>query len=523
MKIRSLLLGSIAAAGFATGAQAADLGVLTSLDVCDALGISGLTISSDTNCLQITGEVEYRFRVGDYRDSVAYNPSYNSGYSVTARTFSQLDSLTVIDDNFVGDEEFNTDYESRIRSFIQFAATADSDFGPAKAVIRIRDVQNYRTQNEGYVVGTSAVTASSAVVVVSSTGTLTASGTIAATASSAGGSTFLNYVGGAQADTAYELYLDEAYVAIGDSTVIMAGRKSSLLKRDDDAPFNYLGLFNSSRVGDTYNDGVDWSRNLLGDADKKPHVIQVVTDLGNGLTAGVGLEGFQFDASQPVEGGRDGGYLIGTLAYAGEGITASGALVATGVLNGEVDQWAGRAGVTAAFDTFKFRAAGAFDHDVDSDTTYWNVLATAEAGFDLFTLALSGEAADTDRFGDTDGVLVGVGGSIGFQITDGIKLNAGARWIDVNTESDDDETWQAELGLVASITETITATGAVGVYGGTFLEGSSDNDGDDTDMIYYGKAGLAWAPGGGFTSSIDAEVYSNGGVRGTFNAKKTFE
>ncbi|HHY49267.1 MAG TPA: hypothetical protein GYA10_05920, partial [Alphaproteobacteria bacterium] len=66
MKIRSLLLGSVAAAGLSTGAYAADLGVLTSLDVCDALGLSGLTISSDTNCLQITGSVSYEFRWGDY-------------------------------------------------------------------------------------------------------------------------------------------------------------------------------------------------------------------------------------------------------------------------------------------------------------------------------------------------------------------------------------------------------------------------------------------------------------------------
>ena len=67
MNIRSLLLGSVAAAGLSTGAYAADLGVLTSLDVCDALGLSGLTISSDTNCLQISGAVSYEFVWGDYK------------------------------------------------------------------------------------------------------------------------------------------------------------------------------------------------------------------------------------------------------------------------------------------------------------------------------------------------------------------------------------------------------------------------------------------------------------------------
>src|SRR5450432_4579116 len=74
MKLRSLLLGSIAMAGMsglATGAYAADLakGVLTSLDVCDSLGLAGLSISSDTNCLQISGEVSYMFDWGDYEST----------------------------------------------------------------------------------------------------------------------------------------------------------------------------------------------------------------------------------------------------------------------------------------------------------------------------------------------------------------------------------------------------------------------------------------------------------------------
>ena len=71
MKIRSLVLGSVAAAGLSTAGYAADLGVLTSLDVCDSLGLSGLTISSDTNCLQISGGVEYEFTWGDYEGNSA--------------------------------------------------------------------------------------------------------------------------------------------------------------------------------------------------------------------------------------------------------------------------------------------------------------------------------------------------------------------------------------------------------------------------------------------------------------------
>ena len=46
MKIRSLLLGSIVAGGLSTAEYGADLGVVTSMDVADALGLSGLTIPS---------------------------------------------------------------------------------------------------------------------------------------------------------------------------------------------------------------------------------------------------------------------------------------------------------------------------------------------------------------------------------------------------------------------------------------------------------------------------------------------
>src|SRR5688572_5941177 len=66
MKLKSLILGSVAAVGLSTAGFAADLGVLTSLDVCDDLGLSGLTISSDTNCLQISGSVAYTFEYGNF-------------------------------------------------------------------------------------------------------------------------------------------------------------------------------------------------------------------------------------------------------------------------------------------------------------------------------------------------------------------------------------------------------------------------------------------------------------------------
>jgi hypothetical protein len=105
MKLKSLILGSVAAAGLSTAGFAADLGVLTSLDVCDSLGISGLTISSSTNCLAITGEVSYNFQWGDYEGAIG-----------------GVDTL---------------DWESEVEAWVQFVGTASSDFGPASATIRL--------------------------------------------------------------------------------------------------------------------------------------------------------------------------------------------------------------------------------------------------------------------------------------------------------------------------------------------------------------------------------------------------
>ena len=52
--------------------------------------------------------------------------------------------------------------------------------------------------------------------------------------------------------------LDEAYVAIGGATVLSAGKKGSIMNFDDDAPFNWLGLFLSEKV----DAGVKWTKDL---------------------------------------------------------------------------------------------------------------------------------------------------------------------------------------------------------------------------------------------------------------------
>jgi hypothetical protein len=453
MKLKSLILGSVAAAGLSTAGFAADLGVLTSLDVCDSLGLSGLTISSDTNCLQITGGVSYEFQWGDFRDAA-------NGEFVVARTFDGNRNIPRASDS--------NDWFTKVEAWLQFVATADSDFGPAKAVIKIKEIDDQRTLDEGtlYV--------------------------------------FPDDTGG--------LEIDEAYVSVGDATVLSAGIKGSIANLTDDEPFSFPGLFNSDAI-DGKGVGIDADYDGLGD-----HSIQVVSDVGNGLKVGVALENLRGYVDLPTtDAAENAGTLVGVVQYAGESLTAHVTGMGFGVLDGDIDSWAVHAGATGSFDAFKVRGAVSYwDNFKFRDYDVLNALATAEASFDLFKIAISGEVADVS--GAVDYTDYGFGGSIGAGITEGVSINLGARYF--NDDLNDLETTQVALQLVASLTETIKMTGELGAY---FGDGIGDRARGDDDEVYYGAAELAWTPGGNFSSSLKGEVYSNEAYRVTFKAAKSFE
>ncbi|GGF30960.1 hypothetical protein GCM10011321_22810 [Youhaiella tibetensis] len=460
MKIRNLLLGSIAAAGLATGAQAADLGVLTSLDVCDSLGLSGLTISSDTNCLQITGEVKYEFNWGDYRTSNGATPAGSTGAVVVG---TPAGAFSIADNN--GD----TDWGSKVEAWIKFVATADSDFGPAKAVLKIRQIQEQQWTNS--------------------------------TVSELGDNE--------------DLHFNEAYVSIGDSTVIMAGKKGSIINKGDDEPFNFLGLFNSEKVdvGVGYNDGLsDTDGTKIKDGG---HVIQIVSDLGNGLSVGAGLEALnQSSAGQA-------GTAVGVISYAGESLTAHATFMAGGILDGDIKAYAVHAGMTGTFDNFKVRGAFAANNDLVNSRTNWEALASAQATFDMFTLALSGEVENVKAVQSW-----GFGASAGFAVTDGITINLGGRFFDSDTNTANTEGYQIAAQLVAAVTETLKLTGEIGVYGsnsGLVPPAGLGGTAGTYENVFYGAAEVAWAPGGDFTASLKGQAFSNGGYKATFKAAKTFQ
>ena len=443
MKLKSLILGSVAAAGLSTAGFAADLGVLTSLDVCDSLGISGLTISSSDNCLQITGGVSYEFNWGDYRG----NYNYANVLGLNAR--NAMDN-----DGAAGTE---LDWESQLEAWLKFVGTASSDFGPASVTLKLKEVQETRVQNEAIMA----------------------------------------------ADDAKALTFDEAYVSIGDTTTIMAGKKGSIANFGDDEPFNFLGLVGS----DWADKGVKWDIDLaggfaMGDLDTGGHVIQVVSAVADGVTVKAGLE----NLNDTIPGAA--GTAIGVLEYAGEGITAHITGLAGGFLDGTVEAYAVHAGFTGTFDQFKVRGAFAANNDTATNNSAWHALLSGQATFDMFTIALSGEALGATGL-STD---FGFGGSIGATVTEGVSINLGGKYFDSNNAGGVDG-YQVAAQLVAAVSETVKVTGEVGVFGNV-TAGTSD---------FYGAAELAWAPGGGFTSSVKGEAHQNGAYKVTFKAAKEFK
>ncbi len=457
MKLKSLILGSVAAAGLSTGAFAADLGVLTSLDVCDALGLSGLTISSDTNCLQISGKVSYEFNWGDYNADLLL-------------TTTSAGAANIMDNGGAAGDEL--DWSSKVEAWLKFVGTADSDFGPAKAVIKLKAKNESKTVNEG-----------------------------------PDGATGPGAAGGSIALGSDAVAVDEAYVQVGDTTVIMAGKKGSIAKDGDDEPFNFLGLFNSEAV----DAGVGYTLGDIGNIRTGGQVIQVVSDLGNGVSVGLGLEdlnGTNAAVAPSTEVGM-AGTLVGVISYTGEGITAHVTGLAGGILDGTINDYAMHAGFTGTFDAIKFRAALAAGTDVLLATSYWNALASAQGTFDMFTVAVSGEATGGTGL-DND---YGIGGSIGATVSDGVTINLGGRYYQDGAVGGPDGT-QIAAQLVAAVTETITITAEAGMYSNNAGVAVSD---------FYGAAQLAWAPGGGFTSSIKGEAHQSGGYKVTFKAAKSFE
>lgn len=520
MKLKSLILGSVAAAGLSTAGYAADLGVLTSLDVCDSLGISGLTLSSTDHCLAITGNVSYEFSWGDYAGTAfgaltragEFNVPDNNASAATAGVpglYQIYDTRTgalirvesnTVEPTLAANEAsrvvvtpipatpagLDNDWSSKVEAWVQFVGSSSTDFGRAAATIKLKSVSHNAATNETVNIGGDATNG----------GALNGNGI---------------------------WIMDEAFVQVGDTTTIMAGKKGSIANFGDDEPLNFLRLFNSEKV----DNGVMFAKD---NPKSGGHVIQVVSAVADGVTVKVGLENLEGSASgsfpsTSIPGGayygpsrtagQSAGTLVGVVEYAGNGFKAHATGLAGGVLDGTVENWATHAGFSGTFDMFSFVAAGAYSGNINNDS-YWNVLGSAKATFDIFEIALSGEA----NGGYNGGVgevptQAGLGASVGASVIEGVKLNLGGRWFDENTNTANNETYQVAAQIVAAVTETISLTGEVGVYG------TNKPIAEQTD--FYGSAQLEWKPGGGFTSSLKGEAHQTGAYKVTFKAAKEFK
>ncbi len=418
MRLPVLLLTTALAMPAAT---AADLGVLTDIDLCNTLGVTGLTLSSDSNCLQISGELYYVFHWGDYKGAL---PVLGSAYSGTI--------------DWTDDNGGANDWDSWIDAYLKFVGTAPSDFGPAKAVLQIYGY-NYQEVED--------------LIAAPSQG----------------------------------VELDHAYVSIGDQTVLTAGFVAdSIFNTDDDTAFGWLASFISDETSGVAYDGG------AGTYGTEGHAIQLVSTLGNGVSAGIALEDLEADGS-----------LVGVVAYAGDTVTAHLSVIAGDILDGTFDDLALHSGITATFDKIKVRGAFAANN-----SGWWNALASAEAVIDMFTLAATVDATSARELG-----LVGSGEA---KLNDSFTVKLAARYLDPDTSVVDDHGTEVRGRVEYAATEKVTLAAeaghlwtAAGAVGGA-------------QSITDGLLELTWKPGGDFKSTAAVGVNSIGAYKLTFKASKTY-
>jgi len=377
--IKKILLGSAAVLALGTSAQAADP-IAVALDTCDLLNITGLTISSETDCLKITGNVSFEW----------------TWQTNAATTDADLDWA------------------------LKAASTANSDFGPAMAVIELREL------DDDVHVGANA----QAVV------------------------------------------LENAYVSIGDAaaTVLSAGKKGSIAKDGDDETFT--ALFDLDGM-----DGNDEGIALTGDTGG--YVLQVSSSLGDGVNGALGLEDL---------GDADNASLVGAIGVSQSWGTAHATFVYDDLISNAVNNWGFHTGATFNLDNAKIR--GAFSTD---QASVWTALISAQATFDMFTLAAGAEFQAANQW---EAAISGVA-----KVDDNVTLTAAVRLEDGNL-------WDVALKGAFKVSDTLTASAKI-----NFDEASVTTLNTDLD----------WAPGGGTTVNVGFNASSTGATSVSTKFAKTFE
>ena len=281
--------------------------------------------------------------------------------------------------------------------------------------------------------------------------------------------------------------VDQAYVQFGDTTVLSAGKKDSILDTEV--------LDRTYGGGDEY--GIfDWDydeNDLTNEVAQGGHVITIESLVADGFTVIAGFEDLD----------NDGTALLG-VEYDGGMFSAEAAVLVGDLYNNlAIDPVNFYAAVTAEFDSFEARAGVIFD-----DTGYYIASLGASATLDMFTL-------DVDAFFEDSGEW-GVAGEGSFDATDTVAVYLGAGYEEDTshvTPAALVESWTVYGGVDVDVTETIAANAELGYV---------ERTGAIVTDYIYGAAGVTYAPGGGFETGLTVYANTLDDYKLTFEASKEF-
>jgi hypothetical protein len=430
MRFCSAVLG-VFAATLCGCASAADAGA-PGLEICDISGTGGLALAGSETCVTISGSTTYEFSWGNTLAALDVIGANGLAYSG--------DFVTVDNPGTTGPKSL--DWDSEIEAYLEVVEQTVSDAGPASAHLRLYFDHEIEVEDE---------------ITVNTDDR--------------------------------ELSLDRAFVAIGDQTILTAGVAGSIVNTGDDEPLDWLGTFNSEAV----DAGVAFDNTDGGDYDTGDAAIQLVTALGSGVIAGIGLESLDGDGS-----------AVGLLSYENETLTAHLSLIAGDILDATFADFALHAGATLDLDTLSLRAALAAN-----DTGWWNGLVSLETIFDIVTLAATVDATSERE--------IGASASVEIAASSGVTFDAGLRWLDSDTAIADDDGLEAAAAISTALGETLILTGTVG----HLATGRAAVNG--TRSIWYVDLEASWAPTYDFSMTLGGRANTLGAYSTTFNAEKSFE
>lgn len=270
-----------------------------------------------------------------------------------------------------------------------------------------------------------------------------------------------------------EMQFQEAYVAIGDTTRLTAGKVTSVLDMDDDEPLDWLG--------ERYGEEVDWAFPVWIRSYQYPMTsaaIQLTTILVDGVTGALALE--EIDDQRPY--GPHGGRLVASLAYENDSTSAHISWAGFGVLTGQLDGWGTHFGIASDQGNVQATIAGSVD-----SSNHWEALASGALDIGALEVAASvGAEADNGYSASM---------SVAFDPAEQLTLRLGGRAFVYPSEVE----WSRHLAAEAIFraSDTLAASAELGFV-------------DDSWMpLAYGAVGLDWHPGGGIKAKAKATFTSD--------------